>query len=177
METVGLRIRAVRKKSGLTLKQLAQKIHISPITLHRIETGKSSPSVAVLSEIAENLKKSIFSFMQEAENASYIHIKRKSQRSMSSSALKVKLIGPRKMITDNISVTYGELKKKKTIDLHSNRGIEWAYVLEGKCEEILGDHSIIMEAGDSIAYDARIKHSITALEKLKFIAIYVRDKV
>jgi transcriptional regulator with XRE-family HTH domain len=56
METVGLRIRAVRKMSGLTLKQLAQKIHISPITLHRIETGKRSPSVAVLSEIAENLK-------------------------------------------------------------------------------------------------------------------------
>jgi hypothetical protein len=56
------------------------------------------------------------------------------------------------------------------------RRSEWAYVLERKCEEKLGDHLIIMEAGDRIAYDARIKHSITAVEKLKFIAIYVRDK-
>ena len=176
MDKVGTNIRLERKRSGLTLQQLAEKVGISPITLHRIETGKSSPSVALLSEIAQNLKRPISSFIEESQTRSFVHIKRKDQRSMASSALKIKLIGPRKMIGDNILVTYGELKKGKTIDLHSNRGIEWAYVIEGKCEEKLGGRNIIMKAGDSICYDARIGHSVTALEKLKFFAIYVREK-
>ena len=95
---------------------------------------------------------------------------------MSSPALKIKLIGPRKMITDNISVTYGELKKGKNIDFHSNQGIEWTYIIEGRCEHKMSGESYIWKAGDSVSYDAKIPHSVTALETLKFIAIYIRDK-
>jgi len=36
---------------------------------------------------------------------------------------------------------------------------------------------MIMEAVDRIAYDGRINHSMTAVEKWKVIPIYVRDKV
>ena len=46
---------------------------------------------------------------------------------VSSSNLKGKLIGPRRMITDNIVVLYGELKKGKSLDPHTNPGIEWVY--------------------------------------------------
>lgn len=175
MERIGTKIRIERKKSGLTLQQLASKVGISPITLQRIETGKSSPSVALLSEIAQNLNKSIVSFVQEIDKP-LILIKSKNQQSMSSPALKVKVIGPRKMITNNIVVTYGELKKGKKIDTHSNPGIEWAYVTEGKCEHKQKDQSFILEAGDSISYNARQEHSVVALEKLKFFAIYVKDQ-
>ena len=174
MEKIGNKIRIERKRRGLTLEQLSKKIGISSITLQRIETGKTSPSVAVLSEISNVLDKPIHSFFPESKRP-FIHIKCRNQRSISSPMLKIKLIGPRKMITDNISVTYGELKKGKTIDLHSNRGIEWAYILEGKCEHKHNDRSFILEAGDSISYDARVEHSVLALEKLKFIAVYVKE--
>jgi hypothetical protein len=33
-----------------------------------------------------------------------------------------------------------------------------------------------MEAGDSSAFNARLEHSVTALEKLKFFGIYVEDE-
>jgi transcriptional regulator with XRE-family HTH domain len=174
MEKIGTKIRLERKKTGLTLHEMAKKIGISPITLHRIETGKSSPSVALLSEIANNLDKSIVSFIQELEKP-LIHIKSKDQQSVSSPSLKVKLIGPVRMIKNNIVVTYGELKKGKKIDAHSNRGIEWAYIIEGKCEHRQGDRKLILETGDSVCYDARQEHSVIALEKLKFWAIYVKD--
>ena len=176
MERVGSRIRDERKRNGLTLEQLARRVHISSITLQRIETGKSSPSVALLSEIAQCLNRPISSFIQETERHPLIHIKRQDQQLMSSPALKIKLIGPRKMITDNISVTYGELKKGKNIDFHSNQGIEWTYIIEGRCEHKMSGESYVWKAGDSVAYDAKIPHSVTALETLKFIAIYVRDK-
>jgi transcriptional regulator with XRE-family HTH domain len=175
MKRVGTRIRLERQKQKLTLAQLAKRVGINPVTLHRIETGKSSPSVALLSEIAQALNHPIVSLVQEIDKP-LIHIKKKEQQTLSVAALKVKVVGPPKMIRDNIVVTYGELKKGKRIDAHSNPGIEWAYVIEGKCEHKQDDKSFILEAGDSISYDARVEHSVLALEKLKFIGIYVKEQ-
>jgi transcriptional regulator with XRE-family HTH domain len=175
MDKIGTKIRAERKKSGLTLKQLAGKVGISLITLQRIETGKSSPSVVLLSEIANAVNKPIFSFFEQ-KTKPFVQIKRKNQRSISSPMLKIKLIGPRKMIADNIVVTYGELKKGKRIDPHTNRGIEFNYNIEGKAELRLEGQSYFLEAGDSSVFNARLEHSVTALEALRFIGIYVEDK-
>jgi transcriptional regulator with XRE-family HTH domain len=128
MDKVGTKIRIERKKVGLTLKELAEKVGISTITLQRIETGKSSPSVVLLSEIAHHLQKSILSFIElQKIDKPFFHIERHNQRIISSPALKIKIIGPRRMISDNIVVTYGELKKGKTIDPHTNPGLEFAY--------------------------------------------------
>jgi len=120
MKEIGTKIRIERKKNGLTLEQLAKRVGISPITLQRIETGKSSPSVVLLSEIAQTLNKPIASFFEI--NKSLVHITRKNQRKISNRMLKIKIIGPRKMIADNIVVTYGELMKGQTIDPHTNPG-------------------------------------------------------
>ena len=172
---IGTKIRNERKKSGLTLEKFAKKLGISAITLQRIETGKSSPSVVLLSEIANAVDKPIFSFFEETTKP-FIQIKRKNQRIISSPMLKIKLIGPRNIIADNIVVTYGELKKGKKIDPHTNRGIEFNYNIEGKSELKLNGQSYFLEAGDSSVFNARLEHSVTALETLKFFGIYVEDK-
>jgi transcriptional regulator with XRE-family HTH domain len=174
-EDIGTKIRIERKKSKLTLEQLARKVGISSITLHRIETGKSSPSVITLSEIANAINKPIFSFF-EKKGKTFIHIKRKNQHSVSSSNAKGILIGPRRMITDNIVVIYGELKKGKSLDCHTNPGVEWVYHTEGKCEFTLNGQSFIVEAGDSISYNARMEHSVKALEPLKYFSIIVEEE-
>lgn len=175
MERIGKKIREERKKNGLTLEQLAKKVGISPITLQRIETGKSSPSVVLLSEIAQHLNKSIHSFLDEREEP-FVCIKRKNQRSISTPMLKIKIVGPRKMIADHIVVTYGELKKGKWIDPHTNPGIEFNYNIEGKSEVVLDGQTYVLEAGDSSVFNARLEHSVRALETLKFFGIFVEDK-
>jgi quercetin dioxygenase-like cupin family protein len=90
--------------------------------------------------------------------------------------LKIKIVGPRKMIADNIVVTYGELKKGKRIDTHTNPGVEYNYNIEGKSELVLDGQSYFLEAGDSSAFDARLEHSVRAIETLKFFGIFVEDK-
>lgn len=175
MKRIGIKIRTERKKNGLTLKQLSEKVGISPITLQRIETGKTSPSVVLLSEIAQALDRPIFSFIEENYKP-VIHIKQQKQRKISNPMLKIQIIGPRKMIKDNIVVTYGVLKKGQTIDRHMNPGIEWAFNVKGKCVLKLNNKSYITGAGDSIAYNAKVEHSVTALEDLTFFSIYVEDE-
>jgi transcriptional regulator with XRE-family HTH domain len=174
VEKVGTRIRVERKKRGLTLEALAREVGVSLITIQRIETGKTSPSVALLSDIAQCLSKSVFSFLSENEKP-YTLLNRKKQSTSTNKGLKIRVIAPRRMVTDKISVTYGELKKGKSIALHSNPGIEFAYVIAGKCELRLGENRIPLERGDSISYNARIEHEVIAIEDHKFIAIYVRD--
>ncbi len=175
MEKIGPKIRLERKKMGLSLEQLAHKVNISPMTLQRVETGKSSPSVVLLTEIANHLNKSILSFLEESGTQKLpICIKQKNQLSISSPMLRIKVIGPRKMIADNIVVTYGELKKGKSVDLHSNPGKEFSYVIEGKCEFRQNNQGILLEPGDSIFHDATREHSILAIEKLKFFSIYIK---
>jgi len=177
MEMIGTKIRIERKKMGLSLGQLAQKVGISAMTLQRIETGKSSPSVVLLTEIANLLNKSILSFVEEPGRPKLpIHIKRKNQISISSSMLKIKVIGPRKMIADNIVVTAGELGKGKTVDLHANPGKEFSYVIEGECKFKQDSQIILLKTGDSIFHNARLEHSLTAIEKLRFFSIYIKDK-
>jgi quercetin dioxygenase-like cupin family protein len=73
-------------------------------------------------------------------------------------------------------VTYGELKKGKRIDLHTNEGVEFNYNIEGKAELKLDGECYYLEAGDSSVFNARLEHSVTALEKLKFFGIFVEDK-
>jgi transcriptional regulator with XRE-family HTH domain len=175
MEKVGPKIRIERRKMGLSLEQLAHQVKISPMTLQRIETGKSSPSVVLLAEIANHLKKSIHSFLDDAEPPNLpVCIKQKDQLSISSPMLKVKVIGPRKMIADNIVVTCGELRKGKSVDLHANPGKEFTYIIEGKCEFRQDNQRILLEPGDSIFHDATKEHSISAIEKLKFFSIYIK---
>ncbi len=177
MEKIGTKLRIERKKIGLTLEKLAQKVGISPMTLQRIETGKSNPSVVLLAEIANHLNKSILSFLEEPGAPILpIHIKRKTQLSLSSPTLKIKVIGPRKMIANNIVVTAGELGKGKTTDLHTNPGREFTYIIEGECKFTQDGQTILLKTGDSLFHNARLDHSVTALEKMKFFSIYIKDK-
>lgn len=56
---LGLRLRTARQKSGMTLRELARQLSVSPSFLSQIENGKSQPSVATLYSMAQTLGVSI----------------------------------------------------------------------------------------------------------------------
>ena len=74
---MGKRVREIRKNAGLSMKELAAKVGVSFLTIQRIETGKVSPSVALLSEIAYHLNYPLASLV--AEGKPVIHIKGSQQ--------------------------------------------------------------------------------------------------
>jgi transcriptional regulator with XRE-family HTH domain len=168
---IGSRIRTERQKAGMSIEELAKKAGISAITLHRVETEKSSPSVFLLSRIAEILNKPVASFFDSA--ASVKHIKRGKQRTVSGGGLKSKIIGPRGMIKDNIQVVYGEVGP---LDAHTNDGIEFIYCIEGKTELVVDGKPYVIGPGDSVAFSARAEHSVKPLDgTTTFFAILVED--
>ena len=64
---IGGKIRKERKARGLSLKDLAEGCGLSVMTLQRIETEKTSPSVATLSRIAHHLLRPICFFIGKEE--------------------------------------------------------------------------------------------------------------
>ena len=71
MDQLGRRIRKERKASGLTLEALAKIVGSSRATLQRIETGVKPPSVALLSQISNVLRKPIDELIREERKAFY----------------------------------------------------------------------------------------------------------
>jgi transcriptional regulator with XRE-family HTH domain/quercetin dioxygenase-like cupin family protein len=59
MDNLGSRLRDIRLKAGLTLRELARKAAVSPSFISQIENGKSQPSVATLYAFAQLLNVSI----------------------------------------------------------------------------------------------------------------------
>lgn len=56
---VGRRLRAHREESGLTLRELARRLGLSPSAISQIETGKSRPSVSTLYAMVSELGMSL----------------------------------------------------------------------------------------------------------------------
>ena len=59
MVNLGARLRDVRLRSGLSLREVARQLGVSPSFVSQLETGKSQPSVATLYSLAQLLEVSI----------------------------------------------------------------------------------------------------------------------
>lgn len=54
-QALGKRLRAARKEMGLTQKQLAERLDVTPSYIARIETGRDNPTIGQLAHISEAL--------------------------------------------------------------------------------------------------------------------------
>ena len=154
------------------MKELAQKVGVSYLTIQRIETGEVSPSVAVLSEIAYCLKYPISSFFDKAMGVRVI--KSVDQAEIESSKLTIKLLIPKGVINDKVIVSLGRGEKGRCIDLHKNEGLEITYLLKGKSKFIYDDQIYEMDAGDIVYFDSGRPHAVEALKPIEFINFYLR---
>jgi len=172
---VGHRIRDIRKRLGISMTELAKKVGVSPVTMHRIETGKTSPSVALLAKIAYVLNYPLPSFFVNSSKR-LVHVKADKQPSVSSRNLKLKLCAPKGLIDPDISITVGEAETGEFVSRHTNTGYELAYIIKGKCIFKYGNQEIELNEGDLIYFDARVPHSVVALERHKFFGIHFVKK-
>ncbi|MGB9618134.1 MAG: helix-turn-helix domain-containing protein, partial [Desulfomonilaceae bacterium] len=59
MESLGAKLRALRKQQGLSLKQLAERVGCAPSYLSMVENERLDPSVSRLKKIVDALGKTI----------------------------------------------------------------------------------------------------------------------
>jgi transcriptional regulator with XRE-family HTH domain len=159
--SVGRRIREVRVRQKLTLREAAAKAGISPSALSQLERDQFNPTLGTLKALAAALGITIGSLFTPAAVAGRLVVSPADRKRLS----------PRQGITYHLLTPdlSGQIEFILSVyDAGASTGPEpFAYpaeqcglVLDGAAEVHLGDVVHRLEAGDSIRFDCAIPHRI-----------------
>jgi len=141
------------------LKKLSSLIGVSIMTLQRIETGKVSPSIDLLSEIAYQLGLPVTEFVSDKERT-LVHLKAKELAASKRGPRKTRIVFPEGLVADGFAVSYNDLEPGGVIDWASDRRYEGFHLLDGQIEVEFDDRKVRLQSGETIFYDARFRKRI-----------------
>lgn len=155
LAAVGPRLRAIRKKRGATLQQLADATGISVSTLSRLESGQRRPTLDLLLPLA---------------TAHHVPL----DELVGAAATGDPRIHPRPVVRNGItwvplSRNPGGLNAFKQVipvnphppqhlDQRVHEGYEWLYVITGRLRLALGEKEFVLTGGEAAEFDTGIPH-------------------
>ncbi|HUG48834.1 MAG TPA: XRE family transcriptional regulator [Candidatus Limnocylindria bacterium] len=185
---MGERLRSARQARNLTLRELAQRLGVSPSMISQIETGRASPSVSTLYAMANELDVSLDELLFNDRRPAGPHDERASappvdallQRAdnrkrirLASGVVWERLTPLSEPDTEFLYVTY-EVGGASSADSEFQRhgGHEWGFVLEGRLEVRIGFQEYVLEPGDSISFDSTTPHRLANVGQTPVHAIW-----
>jgi len=171
-DDVPRRLRAERERRGISLRELARRLDISPSAISQIETGRARPSVATLWAIVTELGMSLDDlFAQEAAAAGVpapastsLPVVGEAAREALQLATGVRwerMTADADPDVDFIWVVYeagGSSSPDDSMIRHAGR--EYGLVLSGRLEVTVGFETTVLGPGDSISFDSTTPHRL-----------------
>jgi transcriptional regulator with XRE-family HTH domain len=166
---VGERIKELRERKGLSLKEVADLTGFSTALLSQMENHLVSPSLGTIIKLARALSVKVGDFLGDTEGEPFTIVRKDERKMVSRFASKegvkygysYESLGfdkkDRHMEPFIVTLEPATVKAAKT-SVHE--GEEFIFVLEGEMEVILGNHTDILHPGDSIYYDSTIPHKV-----------------
>lgn len=171
-QSIGKKIRILRRRKGLTLKQLGNDTGLKPDYISQIEKGEVIPPVSVLLQLSKALEidsgvllseerkkakeKSLDDYQKRTESYAYVNLTPEA-RHKHLKAFRV-FIEPE---SEHKGVSY------------QHPGEEFIYVLKGKVEVMVGENKNIVDENQCLHFDSSIVHKITNLstEKAELLVV------
>ena len=157
---VGRRLRELRTNRGLSLRALAEKSGLNVNTLSLIENQHTSPSVSTLQQLAQTLQVSISAFFETNQGTKQVvHQKSGTGPKAAFSHGSIEDLG-------GGMTRFGVEPMIVTLDPHAasgknpiiHTGREFVYCLEGCIAYSVGTETYLLEAGDSLFFEAYLPH-------------------
>jgi transcriptional regulator with XRE-family HTH domain len=176
---LGSRLRAVRLRKGIGLRELARRLDLSPSLISQIETGKIRPSVRTLYALASEFGVTTDELLFEQAQPSP-ETPDASAASAAEPGLAVQRAEERAAITLQSGVTWerlgfwadedvefieatyepgGASSPDDTFVRHS--GHEFGFVLSGTLRVVVGFDEFVLEPGDSITFPSSTPHRLS----------------
>lgn len=156
---VGQRMRALREKSGLSLRALAEACDLSVNAISMIERGESSPRVSSLHLLAQALNVRITEFFESEEQRSVVLVRKDERPLTRSEDLSIESVGTG-LRNQNIEPFIVTVSPKggggETVE---HPGQEFVHCLNGRVEYLVAGDSFFLDPGDSLLFDATQPHS------------------
>ena len=166
---IGEQLRARRHELGWSLRELADRLGVSPSLISQIERGRANPSVSTLYSIVQaldiSLDELLFNERRPAEPPIGGPIQRSTERHrirLASGVLWERLTTVSEPGVEFLYVIYevgGASSPEDAFQRHA--GHEWGYVLSGTLEVTIGFRSYTLEPGDAISLDSMTPHRLS----------------
>lgn len=149
---VGPRLRRIRKERGATLARLSEATGISVSTLSRLESGLRRPSLELLLPIARAHEVAL----DDLVGAPPVRDPRvRSEAIVRHGRTYWPLTRqPGGLQAFKVLVPRGNEEPEPRV----HEGYEWLYVLAGRLRLVLGEHDIVLAAGEAVEFDTRVPH-------------------
>ncbi|MEU2624913.1 XRE family transcriptional regulator [Streptomyces sp. NPDC007157] len=149
---VGPRLRRLRKEREVTLAALSETTGISVSTLSRLEAGLRKPSLELLLPIAQAHQVPL----DELVGAPPVGDPRVRAKPMERHGRTFWPLTRQPGGLQAFKVV--EPKRKLDPEPRTHEGYEWLYVLSGKLRLVLGEHDVVLAAGEAAEFDTRVPH-------------------
>jgi transcriptional regulator with XRE-family HTH domain len=161
LQAIGPRLRSLRRSQDRTLEQVADVTGISVSTLSRLESGQRRPLLEHLLALARTYRVPLDELV-DTPTAPDPRIRTQPMtrhgrtfypltRSRGTpQAYRIVIPPPR---VDRAA---------EDPDLQVHTGYEWLYVLSGRLRLRLGEHDLLLDAGEAAEFDTRVPHALTS---------------
>ncbi|MFF2521146.1 helix-turn-helix domain-containing protein [Streptomyces liangshanensis] len=168
LNEVGPRLRRIRRERGATLNSLSATTGISVSTLSRLESGLRRPSLELLLPLAR---------AHQVPLDELVGAPRVGDPRVRAEAI---VRGGRTMLP--LTRRPGGLQAYKVVhradgevpETRVHEGYEWLYVLAGRLRLMLGEHDVVLGAGEAAEFDTRVPHWFgpAADEPVEFLSLF-----
>lgn len=172
MQDLGERLKALRNEQGLTLVQLGQQVGLSASYLSQIERGVAMPSLPKLAAIARFLDVEVAHFFED-DASSPCPIGWNQGRRLQNTADTIVELLSADLSNEKIQPYRMVCPPGVSRDLPTHPGEKCGFVLKGQLTVTAGEETFVLEAGDSIHYQATQPHSWRNEGTEECIAVWV----
>ena len=162
---IGRKLRAIRERKGLTLKNLAEMADLSESLLSQIERGKVSPSLDSLMSITGALEidpEYLFRDLKRNKTVSVVRADRRNSRTSEGVVYEqLSAIGDESSenLSEAVLLEIPPGMEKRSPD-YGHGGTELGFILEGSGTFTYGTETYDLAAGDSISFAADLPHAL-----------------
>jgi transcriptional regulator with XRE-family HTH domain len=175
---VGERLRERRKEMGISVRELARRVAVSPSLISQVENGKTSPSVGTLYAIVSEMDLSldeVFSGSldpsrragngtRDALPSPVVTEQERKEISLGSGVKWQRLTRSADPNVDFLHVIYAPGSASCAPDhLMRHVGKEYGFVISGRLEVTVGFDAYELGPGDSISFDSTEPHRLAAV--------------
>lgn len=155
------RIRGLRVARGWSLDDLAARCYLSPSTLSRIETGHRRIALDQLAPIARALGTTLDQLVESADDDDVVIRPRRDVVRGVTTWMLTREPGPHGISVAKMRITKPP-PQPGAAELGVHPGKDWFTVLSGTVVLLLGERTILVEAGQAAEFSTMIPHAVGA---------------
>jgi XRE family transcriptional regulator, regulator of sulfur utilization len=177
---IGLRVRALREASGLSLRELAARSGVSAPMLSQVERGETSPTLAVAARIAAGLELRLSQLLRLDEDGAVtiVHPAQRRRggnprRGHRSEVMTPERPGQRAELSRHALAPGGATGAPDDPPMHEPGSREVALVQRGRLTFFCDGERHELREGDCVTFDADLPHHFenTGAEEAAFLAV------